>query len=72
MFGDNQRISGIQLERQFLLTYLGPVMLWIAPQLPGRYGIFSIAIGVLLLEIWVFFLMRQSHILRYPERYWGF
>ena len=71
MFGDNQRISGIQMERQFLLTYLGPVMLWIAPRLPGRYGIFGIAVGVLVLGIWVFFLMRQSHVLRYPERYWG-
>lgn len=71
MFGDNQRISGIQMERQFLLTYLGPVMLWIAPGLPGRYGIFGIATGVLVLGIWVFFLMRQSHVLRYPERYWG-
>lgn len=71
MFADNQRISGIQMERQFFLTYLGPVMLWIAPKFPGRYGIFSMLAGALFLCIWVFFLMRQSHIFHYPEKYWG-
>ena len=71
MFADNQRISGIQMERQFFLAYLGPVILWIAPLLPGRYGMFGILAGSFLLCIWVFFLLRQSHVCRYPEKYWG-
>ncbi|MGN1141608.1 MAG: GerAB/ArcD/ProY family transporter [Oliverpabstia sp.] len=71
MFADNQRISGIQMERQFFLAYLGPVILWIAPLLPGRHGIFGILTGSVLLCIWVFFLLRQSHVCRYPEKYWG-
>lgn len=71
MFADNQRISGIQMERQFFLAYLGPVILWIAPLLPGRYGMFGILTGSFLLCIWVFFLLRQPHVCRYPEKYWG-
>lgn len=71
MFADNHRISRIQMERQYLLAYLGPAVLWIGPGLQGRNGFFSVIAGTLILCIWMFFLMRQVHVYRYPERYWG-
>lgn len=71
MFADNNRISRTQMERQYLLAYLGPLVLWIGPGLQGRYGFLSILAGALLLCIWIFFLLRQVHIFRYPGRYWG-
>lgn len=71
MFADNHRISRIQMERQYLLAYLGPLVLWTGPGLQGRNGFLSILAGTLILCIWVFFLLRQVHIFRYPEKYWG-
>lgn len=71
MFADNHRISKIQMERQYLLAYLGPVVLWIVPELRGRNGVFSILAGAVILCVWVFFLLRQIHVFRYPEKYWG-
>lgn len=71
MFADNQRVSGIQVERQLALAYLGPVILWILPGLNGREGLWSILLGSGILCIWIFFLLRQVHVYRYPEKYWG-
>ena len=71
MFADNERISWIQMERQFALAYLGPIVLWTGRGLSGKEGIFSIFLGTGILCIWVFFLLRQVHIFRYPEKYWG-
>lgn len=71
MFADNDRISLIQLERQFALAYLGPMVLWISSGFSGREGILSIICGTFLLGLWIFFMMRQVHVYRYPEKYWG-
>lgn len=71
MFADNNRISRTQMERQYFLAYVGPLVLWIGPGLQGRNGFLSILAGTLLLCVWVFFLLRQVHIFRYPRRYWG-
>lgn len=71
MFADNHRISRAQMERQYLLAYLGPLVLWIGPKLQGRNGFFGILTGAGILCIWMFFLLRQVHIFRYPQRYWG-
>lgn len=71
MFADNQRVSRLQVERQFLLAYLGPVILWLVPELKGREGVWSIVLGAGILCIWIFFLLRQVHVYRYPEKYWG-
>ena len=71
MFADNERISWIQMERQFALAYLGPVVLWTGTGLSGRTGLCSILLGTIFLCVWVFFLLRQVHVYRYPEKYWG-
>ena len=71
MFADNERISWIQMERQFALAYLGPVVLWTVTGLSGRTGLCSILLGTIFLCVWVFFLLRQVHVYRYPEKYWG-
>ena len=55
MFADNERISWIQMERQFALAYLGPIVLWTGRGLSGKEGIFSIFLGTGILCIWVFF-----------------
>ena len=72
MFADNERISWIQMERQFALAYLGePVVLWTGTGLSGRTGLCSILLSTIFLCVWVFFLLRQVHVYRYPEKYWG-
>lgn len=71
MFADNQRVSGLQVERQLLLVFLGPVMIWGVAGLNGREGLCSILLGSGILCLWVFFLLRQVHVFRYPEKYWG-
>ncbi|MBS6196439.1 MAG: GerAB/ArcD/ProY family transporter [Clostridiales bacterium] len=71
MFADNERVSGLQVERQLLLVYLGPVTLWVVSGLRGREGMWSILLASGILCLWVFFLLRQVHVYRYPEKYWG-
>ena len=55
MFADNERISWIQMERQFALAYLGPVVLWTGTGLSGRTGLCSILLGTIFLCVGCFF-----------------
>lgn len=71
MFADNQKISWLQMERQFALAYLGPIVLWLPGIIKGRNGVISTVLGALILCIWIFFLLRQVHVYRFPEKYWG-
>lgn len=71
MFADNERISEQQVQGQFLLTYLGPVLLW---AFSGTYhlgNLVGIFLGVLFLMVWFFYMIRCAHGYRYPEKYWG-
>ena len=70
MRSDN-RISELQAERQFLLTYAGPLMLWLVPGIYGRTGLLAIGLILLLLGGWVFLLHRQLHVYRCPQKYWS-
>lgn len=60
MFADNQRVSGLQVERQLLLVFLGPVMIWGVTGLNGREGVWSILLGSGILCLWVFFFYVRS------------
>ncbi len=71
MFSDNERISWLQMERQFSLTYLGAAALFLPGNLRGRDGIFSVLLGTGILFVWIFFLLRQAHVYKCPEKYWG-
>ena len=71
MFSDNDRISWLQMERQISLAYLGPVLLLLPGSIWGRNGIFSVILGTGILFVWIFFLLRQVNVYKYPERYWG-
>lgn len=71
MFADNHRISSLQMERQFMMTYLGPILLMGSGMFQGRNGILGILVGAILLCIWNFFLHRHTGFYRNPDKYWG-
>lgn len=71
MFADNHRISSLQMERQFMLTYLGPIVLMGSGMFRGRNGILGILVGGIVLCIWNFFLHRHTGFYRNPDKYWG-
>ena len=71
MFSDNDRISWMQMERQFSLAYLGAAALFLPGSLWGRDGVFSVLLGTGILFVWIFFLLRQVHVYKCPEKYWG-
>lgn len=71
MFSDNDRISWLQMERQISLAYLGPVVLLLPGTIWGKNGIFSVFLGTGILFVWIFFLLRQVHVYKYPQKYWG-
>lgn len=71
MFADNRRISSLQMERQFLLTYLGPILLMGSGFFQGRNGILGILAGAFLICVWNFFLHRHTGFYRNPDKYWG-
>ncbi|MGI6012174.1 MAG: GerAB/ArcD/ProY family transporter [Ruminococcus sp.] len=66
MFADNHRISRRQLGRQFLLGLSGIFLLTIPqmPQLSGWSGILGCALGLLVLWIYLFFLLRKTAVTR--------
>lgn len=71
MFADNDKISWIQAKRQWMLTYLGPVCLWIGTSIQGTQGILGIVLAFAVLSGWSFLVLRQIQVYRYPQRYWG-
>lgn len=71
MFSENERISWLQMERQFSLAYLGAAALFLPATLWGRDGVFSVLLGTGILFVWIFFLIRQVHVYKCPEKYWG-
>lgn len=71
MFADNDKISWIQAKRQWMLTYLGPVCLWVGTSVQGLEGMLGILLAVVILSGWSFLVLRQIQVYRYPSRYWG-
>lgn len=71
MFSENGRISWLQMERQFSLAYLGAAALFLPATLWGRDGVFSVLLGTGVLFVWIFFLIRQAHVYKCPQKYWG-
>lgn len=71
MFSNNNRISGVQLERQFLLTWLAPLLLWLPGWSQSGMKLWSVVLGIVLLCIWIFFLSRLGYVYQRQDRYWG-
>lgn len=71
MFADNHRISHIQMERQYQLTFIAPVLLYISAEVQGWEGILAVLLAEILLCGWLFFMKRQTGIYREWDRYWG-
>ncbi len=71
MFSNNNRISGVQLERQFLLTWLAPLILWLPGWLQSGMEVWGAILGLVLLCIWIFFLSRLGYVYQRQDRYWG-
>ncbi len=73
MFADNDRISLRQLKRQMVLSFLGPLLLFLAGKTAagGAGALLGLLLGTLLLLLWVFLLVKTGEVWAAPERYLG-
>ena len=73
MFSDNQRISRRQLKRQMILSLVGILLLFQAGEMAagGGNSLAGMLIGLALLILYLFFLVRASAAYSNLERYFG-
>ncbi len=71
MFGDNHRISHIQMERQYQLVFFAPLLLFASKELQGGVGILAVLITMPLVCLVLVFLKRKSGMYRKIEKYMG-
>ena len=73
MFSDNQRISGKQLKCQMILSLVGILLLFQAGEMAagGVNSLLGMVIGLGLLILYLFFLVRVSAVYSNLERYFG-
>lgn len=73
MFSDNQRISRRQLKRQMILSLVGVLLLFQAGEMAagGGNSLAGMLIGLALLILYLFFLVRASAAYSNLERYFG-
>ena len=73
MFADNQRISRRQLKRQLVLSLIGILLLFQAGEIAsgGGNSVVGMVIGLGLLMLYLFFLVRASAAYGNPEKYFG-
>ncbi len=51
MFGDNHKISHIQMSRQYQLVFFAPLLLFVSKELKGGMGI--LAVGIIMPLVWL-------------------
>lgn len=73
MFSDNQRISGKQMKCQMILSLVGILLLFQAGEMAagGVNSLLGMVIGLGLLILYLFFLVRVSAVYSNLERYFG-
>lgn len=71
MFGDNHKISRIQLERQYQLTFLAPLLLFASKELQGGMGILAVIITMPLVWLALIWMKRKSGMCRKIEKTMG-
>ena len=73
MFSDNQRISGKQMKCQMILSLVGILLLFQAGEMVagGVNSLLGMVIGLGLLILYLFFLVRVSAVYSNLERYFG-
>ena len=69
MFGENQRISHIQMERQYQLVFFAPLLLFASKRLQGGMGLLSVAIVMPLLWVALVWMKRSVRICRKIGKY---
>ncbi len=71
MFGDNHRISHIQMERQYQMVFFAPLLLFASSKLQGFTGLCAIVIALALLALALFFFKRNCGLYRKIDKYMG-
>ncbi len=71
MLGDNQRISHIQMERQYQLTFFAPLLLCTTKQLQGWMGLLAVLVVMPLVWLALVLLKRKSGIYQKLGKYMG-
>lgn len=69
MFGNNQRISTIQMERQYQLVFFAPLLLFASKELQGGTGLLAVAIVIPLVWLALIWMRRSLRIYRKIGKY---
>ncbi len=66
MLGENQKISQMQIERQYQLVFFSPLLLFVSKELQGAMGIFALLIAMPI--VWLFLVCLKRRTRRFTSK----